>query len=132
MNVAWAIAPAAPARHFLGVARSATGRAWRDRLDEHGAGRSLAIAQRHELPELLARILAGRGVAAEEAVAFLDPTVRDLMPDPDLLADMPAAAARLADAIVRGETVAIFGDYDVDGATSSALLGPAASRQKRI
>ena len=49
-------------RHFLGVERSATGRAWRDRLDERGAARALAIAQRHDLPELLARVLAGRGV----------------------------------------------------------------------
>ncbi len=53
---------------------------------------------------------------------FLDPTVRALMPDPNVLADMPAAAARIADAIGRGETVAIFGDYDVDGATSAATL----------
>jgi single-stranded-DNA-specific exonuclease len=109
-------------RVFLGVERSATGRVWRDRLDERGTARALAIAQRHELPELLARILAGRGVEVEEAVRYLDPTVRDLMPDPSVLAGMDAAAARLADAVQRGETVAIFGDYDVDGATSAATL----------
>jgi single-stranded-DNA-specific exonuclease len=107
---------------FLGVAQSATGRVWRDRLDARGAARALAIAQRHGMAELLARILAGRGVEAEEAAAFLDPTVRDLMPDPTVLADMPAAAARIADAVIRGETVAVFGDYDVDGASSAAVL----------
>src|SRR5438067_3875750 len=111
-------------RLFLRVERSACGRAWRDRLDERGAGRALAIAQRHDnMPELLARILAGRGVEVDQVTSFLDPTVRALMPDPHTLADMHAAAVRLADAITRGETVAIFGDYDVDGATSAAVLG---------
>ncbi len=115
--------PTAPARRlFLGVERSACGRAWRDRLDERAAARALAIAQRHDVPELLARILAGRGVEPEAVPAFLDPTVRELMPDPDTLAGMPMASARLADAVVRGETVAVFGDYDVDGATSAAAL----------
>ncbi len=109
-------------RPFLGVEQSATGRAWRDRLDERAATRALAIAQRHQLPELLARILAGRGVEVDEASAFLDPTVKSLMPDPDSLTDMGLAAARLADAVTRGEKVAIFGDYDVDGASSVALL----------
>jgi single-stranded-DNA-specific exonuclease len=109
-------------RFFLGVERSATDRAWRDRLDERGAARALAIAQRHGMPELLARVLAGRGVEAEAAEAFLDPTVRALMPDPHVLSDMQPAAERLADAVGRGECVAIFGDYDVDGATAAAVL----------
>ena len=108
--------------HFLGVEKSATGRAWRDRLDERGSARALAIAQRHQLPELLARVLAGRGVEVEEAIAFLDPTVKTLMPDPNGLTDMAAAATRLAEAVVRGEKVAILGDYDVDGASSAAVL----------
>jgi single-stranded-DNA-specific exonuclease len=109
-------------RTFLGVEQSATGRVWRDRLDERGSARALAIAQRHELPELLARVLAGRGVDVEAATTFLDPTVRSLMPDPGTLADMAVAARRIADAVERRETVAIFGDYDVDGATSAATL----------
>jgi single-stranded-DNA-specific exonuclease len=114
--------PAIPVRRlFLGVERSACGRAWRDRLDERAQARALAIAQRHDVPELLARILAGRGV--DEVATFLDPTVRALMPDPDTLADMHAAAMRLADAVANSETVAIFGDYDVDGATAASLLG---------
>jgi single-stranded-DNA-specific exonuclease len=107
---------------FLGVENSATGRAWRDRLDERGSARALAIAQRHDLPELLARILAGRNVEVDAVEAFLDPTIKRSMPDPNVLTAMPQAAERIADAIVRAETVAIFGDYDVDGATSAALL----------
>jgi single-stranded-DNA-specific exonuclease len=107
---------------FLGVELSASGRAWRDRLDQRGAARALAIAQRHDLPELLGRILAGRNVEVDAVEEFLDPSVKRAMPDPFVLTAMPAAAARLADAVVRGETIAIFGDYDVDGATSAALL----------
>src|SRR5258707_11840723 len=109
-------------RTFLGVEHSACGRAWRDRLDERGTQRALSIAQRHGLPELLARIVAGRGIEAEDVESFLDPTLRRLMPDPHVLTDMAVAAQRVADAVTRGEQVAIFGDYDVDGATSTALL----------
>jgi len=122
MTIALALTPLPMRRSFLGVERSATGRAWRDRLDERGAARALAMVQRHGLPELLARVLAGRSVEVEDALAFLDPTVRALMPDPGTLAGMPDAAARLADAVARGETVAILGDYDVDGATAAAVL----------
>ncbi len=109
-------------RFFLGVEQSASGRAWRDRLDARGAALALAIAQRHGLPELLARVLAGRGVEVDAVEAFLDPSIRRLMPDPHTLTGMEAAARRLADAVEAGEAVAIFGDYDVDGATASALL----------
>ena len=109
-------------RLFLGVENSATGRTWRDRLDERGAARALAIAQRHALPELLARIIAGRDVDADAVDAFLDPAIKRIMPDPYALTAMKEAAERIADAANRGETVAIFGDYDVDGATSAALL----------
>ncbi|MGB7098559.1 MAG: single-stranded-DNA-specific exonuclease RecJ, partial [Xanthobacteraceae bacterium] len=90
---------------FLGVESSATGRRWRDRLDQRGSARALAIAQRHDLPELLARILAGRNIEVDAVEAFLDPTVKRSMPDPNVLTAMPEAAARIADAIVRGETV---------------------------
>jgi single-stranded-DNA-specific exonuclease len=107
---------------FLGVARSATGRLWRDRLDARGAAQALAIVQRHQLPEMLARVLAGRGVDLDAVDDFLDPTIRKLMPDPFTVTQMEAAAKRISDAVTRGEKVAIFGDYDVDGATSSALL----------
>lgn len=107
---------------FLGVTRSATGRSWRDRLDSRGAALALAIAQRHQLPEMLARVIAGRGIDIEAVADFLDPTIRKLMPDPHTVTAMEAAALRLTEAIAGGEQVAIFGDYDVDGATSSALL----------
>jgi single-stranded-DNA-specific exonuclease len=110
-------------RLFLDVRRSACGRAWRDRLDDRASARALAITQRNDgISELLARVLAGRGVEADAVQEFLDPTVRRLMPDPDTLTDMPKAAARIADAIEAHEKIAIFGDYDVDGATSAAVL----------
>jgi single-stranded-DNA-specific exonuclease len=124
MTIALTAATGPTRRVFLGVERSVCGRTWRDRLDERGASRALAIAQRHEdVPELLARVLAGRGIEVDAVAGFLDPTVRALMPDPDSLADMRTAAVRLADGIMRGETIAILGDYDVDGATSAAVLG---------
>jgi single-stranded-DNA-specific exonuclease len=107
---------------FLGVTRSATGRLWRDRLDARGAARALAIAQRYQLPEMLARVVAGRNIELDEVPDFLDPTIRKLLPDPHSVTEMEAAAKRIADAVMRVEQVAIFGDYDVDGATSAALL----------
>jgi len=109
-------------RLFLEVERSACGRAWRDRLDEHGTARALSMTQRHNVSELLARVLSGRDVPIDDVAAFLDPTIRHLMPDPDVLTDMQAAASRIADAVETGEQIAIFGDYDVDGATSAAVL----------
>jgi len=107
---------------FLGVTRSATDRVWRDRLDARGAAQALAISQRYALPEMLARIIAGRGIDVEAVEDFLDPTIRKLMPDPSTVTQMEDAAKRIADAATRREKVAIFGDYDVDGATSAALL----------
>jgi single-stranded-DNA-specific exonuclease len=109
-------------RAFLGVEHSASGQRWTQRLDQAGLNRALAMAQIHGIPELIARVLAGRGVTVPDALAFLDPTIRDLMPDPKSLTDCEKAAERIARAIERGERVAIFGDYDVDGASSSALL----------
>ncbi|MEA2882572.1 MAG: single-stranded-DNA-specific exonuclease [Bradyrhizobium sp.] len=107
---------------FLGVSQSATGKLWRDRLDPRGAARALAIAQRYQLPEMLARVLAGRDVEIDAVQEYLDPTIRKLLPDPHTVTQMEAAAKRIADAAMRRERVAIFGDYDVDGATSAALL----------
>ncbi|MDQ0135218.1 single-stranded-DNA-specific exonuclease [Neorhizobium galegae] len=109
-------------RAFLGVERSAGDQRWVSRLDQAAQNRALAIAQIHGIPDLVARVLAGRGVALDDAPAFLDPTIRSLMPDPYTLTDCEKAVHRLADAIARQEKVAIFGDYDVDGASSSALL----------
>ncbi|WP_136657198.1 single-stranded-DNA-specific exonuclease RecJ [Nitratireductor sp. XY-223] len=106
---------------FLDVEASLSGQRWVQRLDPAGINRALAIAQTHGMPDLVSRVLAGRGVSNEEAATFLTPALRDLMPDPSRLQDMEAAAARLADAVSFGERVAIFGDYDVDGAAASSL-----------
>lgn len=107
---------------FLGVERSVLGRRWRARLDAAGDAQALALTQAHGLDDFLARVLAGRGVTVADAVAYLNPKLRDLMPDPLTLRDMDAAIERLARAIEAGEQLAIFGDYDVDGACSAALL----------
>ncbi|MGJ0397163.1 MAG: single-stranded-DNA-specific exonuclease RecJ [Methylocystis sp.] len=107
---------------FLGVERSVLGRRWRGRLDARGEAQALALTQAHGIDDFLARVIAGRGVTVADAAGYLDPKLRDLMPDPSLLRDMDAATDRLAHAIETGEQIAIFGDYDVDGACSSALL----------
>ncbi|TAJ89905.1 single-stranded-DNA-specific exonuclease RecJ [Reyranella sp.] len=105
---------------FLGVERSLTGRRWAARLaDERTA---LAIGQRHGLPDAICRLLAARDVDLEAVPDFLDPTLRKFLPDPSHLKDMDAAVARLVHAVRQGERIVVFGDYDVDGATSSALL----------
>ncbi len=109
-------------RNFLDVRQSAKGLAWRQRLEPGQENSALAIAQSHGIPDLVARVMAARGVGADEAEQFLKPTIRDLLPDPATLTDVDAAAKRIATAIGKNEQVAIFGDYDVDGAASSALL----------
>lgn len=109
-------------RAFLGVERSAGDQRWVSRLDQAAENRALAIAQIHGIPDLVARVLAGRGVSLDEAPAFLDPTIRALMPEPYSLTDCEKAVIRIAEAIAKRQKVAIFGDYDVDGASSSALL----------
>jgi single-stranded-DNA-specific exonuclease len=105
---------------YLGVARSLCGRRW---VQAPGDDRlALALAQRFGLPETLGRIMASRGIDLDRAAAFLEPRLRSALPDPSRLRDMDKAAARIAAAVAAGELVAIFGDYDVDGATSAALL----------
>jgi len=110
----------APRAAFLGVEQSLTGRRWAARLGDERA--ALAIAQRHGLPDAVARLLAAREVDLEGVPDFLDPTLRKFLPDPLHLKDMDAAVARLVRAVRAGERIVVFGDYDVDGATSSALL----------
>jgi single-stranded-DNA-specific exonuclease len=109
-----------PAEAFLGVEHSFMGRRWLAR--EYDERLALTLAQRHGLPDIIARSLSARGVALDDASAFLDPKLRDLLPDPSRFKDMDKAAARFAEAVQRGESIAVYGDYDVDGATSSALL----------
>ncbi|MBX9618073.1 MAG: single-stranded-DNA-specific exonuclease RecJ [Hyphomicrobiales bacterium] len=108
---------------FLGVAVSATGHAWRDRLNARERLIAATIAQRYDLSDILARVLAGRGTGIDDVEDALEPTLRRLMPDPSTLTDMDKAADRLAQAIMAREPVALFGDYDVDGASSCAVLG---------
>lgn len=80
------------------------------------------IAQHHGLPEILARVLAARGLDLSDVPGFLEPRLRDTLPDPSHLADLDRVAARLADAVEERERIGIVGDYDVDGATSTALV----------
>lgn len=82
----------------------------------------LAMAQQHDVSELLAGIMAGRGVALDEVPQFLNPTLRDYLPDPFALRDMDKTVSRLLRAMDAHEHIAVFGDYDVDGATSTTLL----------
>ncbi|MEQ1704986.1 MAG: single-stranded-DNA-specific exonuclease RecJ [Rickettsiales bacterium] len=99
---------------------SATNRLWQLReVDERLVA---AIVREHDLPEIIARVLVARGIAIDSVEDFLNPTLRNFLPDPSHLLDMDKAAKRVADAVTSKEKIAIFGDYDVDGATSSALL----------
>ena len=100
--------------------RGLSGRRWIWRSGDDRV--AFGIAQKLEVPEIVGRLLASRGIGIEAATAFLEPTLRVLLPDPSLLIDMDAAAERLADAVVVGQTVGVFGDYDVDGACSAALM----------
>jgi len=111
-----------PGRLVLGVQKSFNQNAWRDRLSEDEQRHAMAISQRLGVPDVLARVMAARGVLPESAEAFLAPSIKTLMPNPSNLVDMDAAVSRVADAIQSGKNIAIFGDYDVDGATSSAVL----------
>ena len=112
------------ARHrraaFLGIEHSLTGRRWAERLGDERI--ALAMAQRHGLPDAICRLLAARDVALDDVPDFLEPTLRKFLPDPLHLKDMDRAVARLVRAVQTGERIVVFGDYDVDGATSSALL----------
>lgn len=105
---------------FLGVERSLSGRAWRERAADLALVRD--IQQRHGLTEPLARALASRGVSLEQAEHYLRPTLKALFPDPSRFTDMDRAAEILIDALERGRPTMVFADYDVDGATSAAQL----------
>lgn len=109
-------------RIFLDVEKSANGHRWIERLSAPQTNIALDIAQSHKVPDILARVLAARGVLRDEVEGFLNPTIKALMPDPRTITDVEKAAKRIGKAIADGERVAIFGDYDVDGASSSALL----------
>ena len=97
----------------LNVEKSVTGQPWKWRASvEPGAG----------IDSLVDELLIARGVARDDLARQRDPRIRDFLPDPSAFQDMDKGAERLADAVAGNETIAIFGDYDVDGATSAALL----------
>jgi len=95
---------------------------WRWDMREANEDEALAIAASGEIWPPIARALAARGITAAGAPQYLKPSLRDEMPDPFVLADMETAILRLKSAILAGETIGVFGDYDVDGATAAAIL----------
>ena len=109
-------------QNFLGVAHSALGQTWIDSLDREGLNNARTLSQKFGLAEPLARVLAARSVSEEDVINYLDPTLKALTPDPTTFVDMEKATERIVKAINQKEKVAIFGDYDVDGACSSAIL----------
>lgn len=102
----------------FGVARSFSGRRWLLKPVDL----ELESALLRELPPVVARLLALRGVPLAQAADYLAPRLKKLLPDPSVLKDMDVAVARTAQALTTGERIAVFGDYDVDGSTSAALL----------
>ena len=109
-----------PERAYLDVERSFTGRRWRARLSDERAG--LALTQKAGLPDIVGQVLAARGVNFDGISSFLNPTLREQLPDPSSLLGMDQAVERIVRAVTDGEHIAVFADYDVDGATSAALL----------
>lgn len=107
-------------RTFLDVTCSLSGRRWRARLNDDRL--ALGLAQQTGLSEMVARVIAARGIGVEDVDTFLSPTLKAMLPDPALLRDMDRAVARSMKAIQAGEGIGVFADYDVDGATSAALL----------
>ncbi len=105
---------------FLNVEQSVRGNRWVARLENARLG--AAIAQQHDLPDILGRVLAARDVGLAEVEAYLNPTLRGLMPQPSVFADMTKGAERFADAVINAEKIGIITDYDVDGVCSGALL----------
>ncbi len=105
---------------FFEVERSCTGKRWLERPGD--SRQALALSQQFQLPEIIGRFLDARGITAEQVDNYLDPKLSASLPDPAHLLDMDVGVARLIQAIQANEKIAVFGDYDVDGATSSALL----------
>ncbi len=109
-----------PDRGFLGVSHSVRGRFWQlASADTHTVS---SLLRHSEMPEVMARAMAVRDIGEADVKDYLAPTVRDLLPNPSSLQDMDAAVERIVQAILSDEAIAVFGDYDVDGATSTALL----------
>ncbi|MEG8099470.1 single-stranded-DNA-specific exonuclease RecJ [Candidatus Liberibacter brunswickensis] len=107
---------------FLGVDYSVSGFRWVSLLGQKEINHAIAITQKYEIPDIVARVLVNRNVPIDCAKDFLNPSIRFLMPDPLNLTDCDKAARRIVQAIYNSEKIAVFGDYDVDGATSVALI----------
>src|SRR5689334_4112358 len=103
-----------------GISGSLSGLAWRWRKGEPDMAEQPGAGELGD--DLVTQLLLARGVARDDLARHRQPTLRSFLPDPSIFRDMDAAADRLAQAILAGETVTVFGDYDVDGATSAALL----------
>jgi len=102
----------------FGVARSFSGRRWLLKAVDQNIERDLL----REISPVLSRLLALRGVTVKEAADYLTPKLKNLLPDPNVLKDMDKAVARVSAALEAGQPIAVFGDYDVDGSTSAALI----------
>ncbi len=102
------------------VEKSISGLTWRVKSAEDRV--VLQMVQKYDLPEMVARILAGRGFCSETVGDFLNPTLKKNLPNPFTLKDMERAAERVSRVVLAGEPIGIMGDYDVDGATSTAIL----------
>ncbi|MDT9012971.1 single-stranded-DNA-specific exonuclease RecJ [Novosphingobium sp. APW14] len=103
---------------ILGIERSLTGRVWRWR----GGNMDLSNSQASLDHDLVTQLLLARGVAHDDVERHRNPSLRAFLPDPSAFRDMDQAADRLAQAVITGEVLTVYGDYDVDGATSAALL----------
>ncbi|RCL01742.1 MAG: single-stranded-DNA-specific exonuclease [Candidatus Tokpelaia sp. JSC085] len=106
----------------LGIHQSAKNKVWLERLDQSGINNALAMTQKYGVADLLARVMSARGVDEINTESFINPTLRTLMPNPAHFTDMQQVAARIACSCLQHEQVAIYGDYDVDGACASAIL----------
>ena len=112
---------------MLGIVKSASGARWlsakaalsASEIDRHAAA---LVENIDDLPLPIARIMAARGLNTDIIDAYLEPRLRDLMPNPSHFKDLDKAADRLADCVEDGAPIGIFGDYDVDGAAAAALL----------
>ncbi|MCE3230443.1 MAG: single-stranded exonuclease [Alphaproteobacteria bacterium] len=114
------VKPVLVAEPLFGSKYSVSGKIWQFRpCDDRQA---LTISQRYDLLPSVGQLLANRGVRLEDVPSFLEPTLRQLMPDPSHLKDLDQAVDRVIAALSAGEKIAVFGDYDVDGGTSCALL----------
>ena len=99
---------------------SVTNKNWK--LKQFDLNQAQKLAQDHSLNEIQSRLLAIRNIKSEEVKDFLNPTLKNLMPDPNIISDMKKAVERVYQAIMDRKTIGVFGDYDVDGASATALL----------